>query len=219
VRVVGGVAKDRLQDLTIIVPVLNEEKAIGFVLDELMETGVPRENIVVVDGGSTDGTVEIARSKGVRVVFQKGRGKADAVKTGLEQVKTPYVLVIDGDGTYPAEYIPKLLETAWRNKCDLVIGVRRFGREAQKLIFRLGNRIITTIFDILFGVKLRDVLSGMYLARTEHLKEVEFEMRGFSVESEIVSHFVNMGYKVCEEPIGYRPRIDPKSKTLRGLKL
>lgn len=204
-----------LHQVTALIPVLNEEKAVGIVLDEVIKAGVPRENIVVVDGGSTDRTVEIAKSKNVLVVLQEGKGKADAIKTGLRYVKTPYVIVMDGDGTYPAEYIPRLLRQAEDQGCDLVIGVRRYGKEAQKLVFKIGNRIITFFFNILFGVRLHDVLSGMYLARTAKLREISFEMKGFSVESEIVSHFINMGYTVCEEPIEYRPRVDPRSKKLR----
>lgn len=211
-----------LSSVTVVIPVYEEEKAIGFVLDEVISTGVLRENIVVVDGGSNDRTVEIAKSRGVTVVFQSGRGKADAVRTGLELVKTPYVLVMDGDGTYPAMYIPKLLEVARKRGCDLVVGVRVYGKESQKPLFRFGNKILTALFNMLFGVNVKDVLSGMYLVKTERLREVDFEMNGFSVESEIVAHFANLGYKICEEPIEYRPRIDPKGKKLRvfhGLKI
>ena len=204
-----------LADVTVIVPVYQEEKAVGFVLNEIISTGLHQENIIVVDGGSKDRTVEIAKSIGVTVVFQRGKGKADAVKTGLELVKTPYLLVMDGDGTYPAKYIPRLLELAKKSDCDLVIGVRVYGKESQRFLFRLGNKILTTFFNMLFGVKLKDVLSGMYLAKTEKMKEIGFEMKGFSVEAETVAHFANLGYKICEEPIEYRPRIDPRGKKLR----
>lgn len=203
-----------LRELSVIIPVRNEEKAIGFVLDEILSLGIFPKNVVVVDGGSTDKTAEIARSRGVVVVAQDGKGKADAIKTGLKYISTPYVLVIDGDGTYPVEYVPRLLATAKLDNCDLVIGVRLQGRESQKFIFKLGNRILTTFFNILFGVKLRDILSGMYLAKSDKLRKVDFEMKGFSVESEIVAHFASLS-SVCEEIIEYRPRIDPNAKKLK----
>ncbi|RLE47404.1 MAG: glycosyl transferase, partial [Candidatus Methanomethylicota archaeon] len=69
-----------LSDVTVVIPTLNEAEAIGRVIDEVLSVGVPRENILVVDGGSTDGTVDIARSKGVKVVKQRGKGKANALK-------------------------------------------------------------------------------------------------------------------------------------------
>lgn len=202
-----------LQELSVIVPVRNEEKAVGFVLDEILSLGISPKNVVVVDGGSTDKTVEIAKSRGVLVVAQEGKGKADAIKTGLKYTSTPYVLVIDGDGTYPAKYIPKLLATAKSNDCDIAIGVRLQGKESQKFIFKLGNKVLTLFFNLLFGVKLRDVLSGMYLAKSDKLRRVDFEMKGFSVESEVVAHFASLG-SVCEEVVEYRSRIDPKAKKL-----
>jgi dolichol-phosphate mannosyltransferase len=203
-----------LHDVGVVIPVLNEEKAIGVVIDEVINAGVPLENIVVVDGGSTDRTVEIARSKGVKVVNQEGKGKALAIKTGLRHVTTPYVLVMDGDGTYPASAIPALYKAIRERDCDLVIGARLMGKESQRFLFRLGNKILTFFFNALFGTSLRDVLSGMYIAKTERMRELGFEMMGFSIEAEIAAHFANLG-RVCEEVIEYRPRIDPSAKKLR----
>jgi dolichol-phosphate mannosyltransferase len=205
---------ENLRDVGVVIPVLNEEKAIGVVIDEVINAGVPLENIVVVDGGSTDRTVEIAKSKGVKVVNQEGKGKALAIKTGLRHVTTPHVLVMDGDGTYPASAIPALYKAIRERDCDLVIGARLMGRESQRLLFRLGNKILTFFFNALFGTSLRDVLSGMYIAKTERMRELGFEMMGFSIEAEIVAHFANLG-RVCEEVIEYKPRIDPSAKKLR----
>jgi glycosyltransferase involved in cell wall biosynthesis len=110
---------DRLSDLlTVIVPVKNEAEAIGPVIDELLKVGVPRDKIIVVDGHSDDGTREIAASKGVIVVEQDGDGKADAVRKGVELAKTPYVLVMDGDYTYPARHVWELLKKALERRCD-----------------------------------------------------------------------------------------------------
>lgn len=206
--------QDTLEDITVIVPVLNEEKSIGLVIDELLSIGIRKENILVVDGGSFDKTFEIAMSRGVRVVHQEGQGKAMAIATGLKYVGTPYVVVMDGDYTYPASYIPRLLSLAKSRNCDLVIGARTLSKRSQSLIFKLGNKMLTLMFNLLYGVRVKDVLSGMYLARRDKLLEVGFEMKGFSIEVEIVSHFANLA-TVCEEPIEYRPRIDPSAKKLR----
>ena len=84
--------------LTIVLLTLNEEEAIGTVIDELKHEGY--ENILVVDGYSTDFTVKIAKEKGAKVVLQKGKGKTGAIKTAIELAKTPYILVMDADGTY-----------------------------------------------------------------------------------------------------------------------
>jgi glycosyltransferase involved in cell wall biosynthesis len=109
-------------DVTILIPTLNEEEAIGPVLDEILSLGVPRERILVVDGHSRDKTVQIASSKGVRVVEQEGWGKADALKTAARMIPTRYVLVMDGDYTYPAKYIPTLLSIARRGVIIEAVG-------------------------------------------------------------------------------------------------
>ena len=85
-------------DLTVVVPVLNEEKGVGLVLEGLAEEGY--DNVLVVDGHSTDNTVRVASSNGVKVIVQDGLGKAGAIRTAIENVDTPYLAVMDGDCTY-----------------------------------------------------------------------------------------------------------------------
>ncbi len=198
------------RDVTVVIPTLNEAEAIGRVIDEVLAVGVAPENILVVDGGSTDGTVEIARSKGVKVVMQEGEGKADAVKTAVKLVETSYVLFMDGDYTYPAKHIPELLKELVKG-ADLVIGWRRYVEPgAQTLTYRVGNKLLTTTFNLLFGTKLHDVLSGMYAIRLDVLREIFFESRGFSVEAEIVAHVAGTGGRIVEVPIAYRRRLGKK---------
>ncbi|WP_236698215.1 glycosyltransferase family 2 protein [Pyrodictium occultum] len=209
-----------MRGLTVLIPVLDEAEAIGRVIDEVVSAGVPRENILVVDGGSRDGTVEIARARGVRVVRQEGRGKAMAVKTGLRHVSTPYVLVMDGDYTYPAEYIPVLYRVLVEGGYDLVIGARVPERGAQSLVYRVGNALLTRLFNLLFGTRLSDVLSGMYAARTRRLRELGFEMQGFSIESEIAAHVASTTGRIAEVPIRYRRRLGRKKlRVLHGLSI
>ena len=202
-------------DLTVLIPVLNEAEAIGNVLDEVLSEGVDPGNILVVDGGSTDGTVDIARSKGVRVIGQIGKGKADAVKSALTHIKTRYVLLMDGDYTYPAMYIKDLCR-AKEDGVDEVIGRRiPVGEKTQGPLYRLGNWILTKTFNLLFGTKLKDVLSGMYLLDKEVLEEMEFKSSGFGIESEIAAHVASTGGEIVEVPIEYRERRGEKKLGVR----
>lgn len=204
-----------LSQVTVVIPVLNESKSIGMVLKELFETGIPLENILVVDGHSNDGTDVIAREMGVKVVYQDGDGKADAVKKGLSLVKTKYAVIMDGDYTYPAKYIPQLLGEAVGKKCIEVIGARIYGRENIPFINRIGNRLITAIFNLLYGTSLRDVLSGMYLVDMDQVKDMLYESRRFSIEIEIASHIAGNSLEICEIPIEYRKRIGDKKLKVR----
>ncbi len=198
---------DIRKDVSVLVPVLNEKEAIGDVIDEILSIGVPKERIIVVDGGSTDGTPDIAKSKGVIVVRQFGKGKADAVRTGLELVDTEYVVVIDGDYSYPARYIRDMLDKICSDiRYDEVIGARVRGRENIPLMNRFGNWFLTRVFNLLFNTNLRDVLSGLYLVRTKTLSSALFETRGFSVEVEIAAHVASVGGEIGEVEIEYRRR-------------
>lgn len=205
----------RPPSFVVVIPVLNEEEGIGKTIDDLLSAGISRDNILVVDGGSVDRTVEESRSRGVRVIEQEGRGKADAIKTSLKHVDSEYIVVMDGDYTYPAKHVWDLLEKACEGY-DLVIGARRRLEEgSQSLLYRFGNWAITKIFNVLYGTSLSDVLSGMYCAKRELLDELEFEFRGFSVESEIASHAVSTGRRVAEVPIEYRKRLGKKKLHVR----
>ncbi|GAB6945364.1 hypothetical protein JCM14467A_21460 [Vulcanisaeta sp. JCM 14467] len=196
--------------MTVVVPTLNEVEGIGLVLDELLGIGVPRERILVVDGGSTDGTVDVVRRYGVRVVRQEGRGKADAIWTALKHVNTPYMLVMDGDYSYPAKYVPVLIEEITSTGADEVIGIRVPQPGSQGFVYRLGNRLLTWAFNLLFSTRLHDVLSGMYIIRTESLRDAVMEVGDFSIEAQIVAHMVSTGKTVREVPIEYRPRVGRK---------
>jgi dolichol-phosphate mannosyltransferase len=201
----------------VVIPTLNEAKAIGLVLDEVLSLGVSRDSIVVVDGGSTDGTREAVISRGVKLIDQEGRGKVGAIKTVAKLANgVDYVVFLDGDYTYPAKYIPVLVREACSNGYDLVIGARKVLEPgAQSFLYGLGNKLLTKAFNLLFGTRLSDVLSGMYVVRAEVLKELGFESKGFGIESEIVAHIVSQGYRVQEVPIEYRRRVDEEGKKLR----
>lgn len=196
------------EDVTVVLPVLNEEEGVSVVIDELLENGY--RNILVVDGYSTDMTVQAARQKGVSVVEQHGKGKTGAIRTAIEHVSTPYMLVMDGDFTYDAANIQRFLNHA--DGYDEIVGAR--SPENIRLLHRFGNWLISKLFNALFGTALSDVCSGMYLLNSESAKQMVFRSRGFSAEVEALAQMAMEG-KVTEVPIDYRKRIgEPKLSTL-----
>jgi len=194
------VSKDQF---TVIIPTLNEEEAIGFVLEELKQYGY--NNILVIDGYSTDKTVQIARNNGVRVEFQHGRGKTGVLKTAIEHVETPYILMMDGDATYDPACIERLL--AYADRYDQVIGYRVEGRSNIPRLHRLGNWVITKVFNILMDTRLSDVCSGMWIIKMETARQLELDSSGFALEVEVISQTRE---NITEVPIKYRSRIGKK---------
>jgi len=192
-----AISKDMV---TVVVPTFNEEKAIGLVLDEVRAAGY--ENVLVVDGYSVDATVKLAESRRVQVVQQNGQGKTGAVRTAVDFVKTPYMLVMDGDYTYCAKDIERFLNHGGRYVH--VVGAR--DKASMAWVHRVGNWMITRTFNLLLGAGLSDVCSGMYLLRTDVAKELELQSKGFRTEVEVIAQTVMHG-NVTEVPVGYRPRV------------
>jgi glycosyltransferase involved in cell wall biosynthesis len=189
------------ENLTIVIPVKNEELAISLVIDELIQEGYG--NILVVDGYSADDTLKIIEAKkGVTVIQQHGKGKTGAVKTAIENVSTPYMLILDGDYTYQAKDIQRFINHGVNYA--QVIGVR--DPKNIGLIHRFGNRVITKAFNLLMGTHLSDICSGMYLLRTDIAQNIELGSKNFATEVEIAAQTV-IDYKVTEVPIGYRRRL------------
>ena len=195
----GFVTPDQV---TVIIPVLNEREAIGGVLDDLKSQGF--DNVIVVDGYSDDGTLDIAREKGAIVLQQHGPGKAGALVTAFDATATPFLVVMDGDSTYKAADIHRLLIHA--GEFDEVIGARTKGRENIPSLNRLGNWLISKAFKLLLGEPITDVLSGMYLLRTEAVREVQITSTSFDVEVEIASSIASSG-RITQVPIGYGERL------------
>jgi len=197
-------------NLTIVVPVLNEEKGVGAVIDDIYQNGY--QNVLVVDGYSSDKTVQAANQKGAAVITQHGRGKSGAIKTALEHVSTPYLLVMDGDYTYDAADIHRFLNHA--RDYDEIVGARHATHISR--LHRLGNRGITWIFNVLFGTTLSDVCSGMYLLKSKSCNHLTLQTKGFSIEVEILAQMSTQG-RVTEVPINYRKRIgDAKLTTWKA---
>jgi dolichol-phosphate mannosyltransferase len=189
-------------DVTVIIPTLNEEEAISKVLNDVLTNGY--NNVLVIDGFSNDNTVSIAKKHGVKVVEQKGVGKTGAVKMALELVTTPYFVLMDGDCTYRTKDIEQFFPLM--KKRQLVIGSRASGRENISHLNRFGNWVINKIFNFFFDTNLSDVCSGLYILETEFARNIPFKTEGFDVEVEIAAYTARNGV-IGETCIDYYPRL------------
>jgi len=196
-------------DVAVVVATLNEEVGVGPTLEEVKKV-LDNPYVLVVDGNSVDETVRIAKDLGSDVLFQEGKGKGQAMSQGVRQLNgdTRYVVFTDADFTYPAEYIPKMIEVLENDdEIGMVIG-NRFDKEhnfeePMKKTFYIGNKFLAFAQRILNGVNLHDPLSGLRVVRSEILKDWKPRSKGFDIEAELNHHIKRRGYQTFEIPIGY----------------
>jgi glycosyltransferase involved in cell wall biosynthesis len=209
------------RNICIILPTLNEELAIGNVLEEIPHEALEgmgcQVDVIVVDGRSTDQTMQIARDKGARIIIEPREGKGRAIRTALEETKADFIFMLDGDYTYPATYLPSMIEIL--KDCPVVIGSRLKGRREQGALSRLnfiGNYILTWLANALYRTRISDLCTGYWGFRAEVIQNLKLRSEGFQLEAELLTQISKRGYKIGEVPILYRTR-QGKAK-LSGLK-
>ena len=216
-----------MQKVSIILPALNEEETIGKVIDEIprkdMEKKGYQVEIVVVDNGSSDRTKLIASRRGVMVVTELKRGKACAVKKGFETTDGDFVFILDADYTYPATYIPQMLELL-EGKYDVVIGSRLKGKIEKEAMSRLnfvGNYLLALMASILYRTKISDLCTGYWGLKREVIENMKIDGVGFEIEVNMFTEIAKKDYHIGEISIHYRRRVNPsKLNSLRdGFKI
>ncbi len=204
----------------LIVAALNEEEGIGATLREFKGV-MGNLPILVVDGNSQDKTVEVAKDLGADLVFQDGFGKGDAIAKGISLIddKTKYVVLTDADYTYPAEYVPGMIEVLERNpEVGMVCGNRFGGKTEGKSFnrqFYFGNKMLAFAHNFLIGATLDDPLTGLRVVKAEILKNWKIKSKGFDIEVELNSQVLKQGYLIVEIPIKYRARLGEKKLKVR----
>jgi len=204
----------------VVIAALNEEEGIGLTISELIKT-LNNPRILVVDGRSTDRTVEVARSMGAEIVFQDGLGKGDALAKAIKHSdpEADYVVITDADYTYPAEYVPQMIRILERNPDVGMVCGNRFNtdfplNEMHDVLY-FGNRMIAFLHNLLNGVALADPLTGLRVVRAEILRSWKVKSKGFDVEVELNHQVEREGFGIAEIPIQYRERLGEKKLGIR----
>ena len=191
--------------ISVVIPCYNEEGGIGSVIPTLPDF---IDEIVVVDNNSTDRTAEIAESLGARVVFEKKQGYGNAYKAGLPAAEGDIIVTMDGDGTYPAHAISYLLDTLFIDDLDFVSAARipvQWIHSLNMIKRYFGNLGLSLATLLLFGIRLRDSQSGMWVFKRDVLDKVqvvsdgmpfseEFKIRAFDCD-DIVAREVPVQFK------------------------
>jgi dolichol-phosphate mannosyltransferase len=205
-------------DVCILIPTLNEAATIGQLIKDFKKEGF--FNILVIDGNSKDGTSDIARAEGAEVILQTGKGKGQAMIQAFGILESPYIVMIDGDGTYLAKDAHSMLEPILEGRAEHVIGNRleKYSPGAFTRLNLIGNRLINLFFDIAYVVTLKDILSGYRAFTLESVKELELNKTGFEIETEISVECILKKQRVEEVPITYLPRNEKGATKLNPIK-
>ena len=193
------------EDVCIFIPTLNESRTIVQIIDEFRSLGF--SDILVIDGHSKDGTVEIARERRVNVVLQTGKGKGQAVIQSFDLIDSEYVIMIDGDGTYLPSEVYLLLD-ALEKGAGHVIG-NRFANPGKGAFTRLnsiGNKLLNKLFGFAYGEWLDDILSGYRGFTKDTIQKMALTQKGFEIETEITVECVRNEIDIKVVPITYLPR-------------
>jgi dolichol-phosphate mannosyltransferase len=211
--------------LVVVVPTYNEEEGIAPTLCELKQV-LNEPHLVVVDGKSSDRTLELAKDLGAEVLLQEGKGKGNAISQGLAHINgaASYVVFIDADYTYPAKHIKEMVNVLDLNPdVGMVLGDRfssLYKHESDRNKFYVGNRILGFAQRVFNGIKLNDPYSGLRIIRSELLNHWKPKSQGFDIEAELNHHVGRSGYRIVELPIRYRKRLGQKKLGFRdGLKI
>ncbi len=199
--------------LSVVIPVYNERATLREIMGrvEAVDLGFPKE-VIVVDDFSTDGTREILQGleqPGVRVLFQdRNRGKGAALRRGFAEAQGDIVLVQDADLEYdPAEY-PQLLAPILDGRADAVYGSRFLGGPHRVLLYwhSLGNRILTTLTNMVSNLNLTDMETCFKVFRRDVLQKLRLKSDRFGFEPEVTIKLAKLRARIYEVPISYAGR-------------
>jgi dolichol-phosphate mannosyltransferase len=188
---------------SIVVPAQNEEETIA---DILCAARNMTDDLVVIDGHSSDRTAEIAEQYGARVVWDNGLGKGDAVRVGLAEARYPITVFVDADGSHDPNDIPKLIDPILSGEADLVMGSRMLGGSDElfgsisEVIRLIGSLIISLSINYRYGLRLTDYQNGFRAIRTEVGRQIGLKSKITTIEQEMAMKCLKNGFRVTEVP-------------------
>ncbi|WP_308911445.1 glycosyltransferase family 2 protein [Pseudokordiimonas caeni] len=192
--------------IAVMAPCLNEEAAIGKVVADFRRE-LPDATIYVFDNRSDDRTREVAAEAGAVVHKVYKRGKGNVVRRMFREVDADIYIMIDGDATYDAPSVHKLLEVFESERADMVCGARVSEEEAAyRFGHRFGNRMLTGLVASVFGADLRDMLTGYRVMSRPFVKSFPALSQGFEIETELTIHAMELDLKVIEVDTPYVER-------------
>jgi len=207
--------------VTFLIPAYNEAATIEEVLDRIEELPL-RKQIVCIDDGSYDGTLDILKARAEQtqnmvVLSQRNRGKGAAIRTGIPYIAGDIAVIQDADMEYDPAEVPRLIEPIRRGVADVVYGSRLSGGQPQRAYMfwhLVGNKFLTLTTNVLFNTTLSDMETGYKAFRAEVLSSLDLHQDSFAIEPEITAKICKQKLRIYEMPISYYGRTYEEGKKI-----
>ena len=212
--------------IAVIIPCYNEALTIGKVIDDF-RSELPEATVYVYDNNSTDGTAEIARTRGAIVKYEPRQGKGNVCRQMFRDIDADCYLMVDGDDTYPAETARSLCAPILAGEADMVVGDRlsngTYAQQNARAFHGFGNDLVRAMIRWIYGYGFEDVMTGYRAMSRPFVKTFPVLSEGFQIETELSIHAVDRRWRIADVPVEYRNRPEgsvSKLNTVRdGLKV
>ena len=193
----------------VLIPCYNEELTIEKVVKDFKRE-LPEADIYVYDNNSKDKTAELAEKAGAIVRRENRQGKGNVVRTMFREIEADIYVMVDGDDTYPADFVHELIKPIKNNEADMVIGDRlsngTYQQEIKKNFHEFGNNLVRGAINLLFNNKLKDIMTGYRVFSRMFVKNMPVMSPNFELETEMTLFALDKKFRIKEIPIVFRER-------------
>lgn len=206
-----------MEKIAVLIPCYNEELTIEKVIKDFRKE-LPEADIYVYNNNSKDKTKEIAIKSGAIVVDEYKQGKGNVVRSQFRDIEADIYVMVDGDDTYPAEFVHQLIEPVRNGQADMTIGDRlsngTYQKENKRPFHEFGNNLVKKAINVLFDTKLKDIMTGYRVFNKRFVKNMPVLSPKFEIETEMSLYALDKKYIIKEIPIVYRDRPEGISSKL-----
>ena len=206
-----------MEKIAVLIPCYNEELTIEKVIKDFRKE-LPEADIYVYNNNSKDRTKEIAIKNGAIVVDEYKQGKGNVVRSQFRDIEADIYVMVDGDDTYPAEFVHQLIEPVRNGQADMTIGDRlsngTYQKENKRPFHEFGNNLVKKAINVLFDTKLKDIMTGYRVFNKRFVKNMPVLSPKFEIETEMSLHALDKKFIIKEIPIVYRDRPEGSSSKL-----
>lgn len=206
-----------MEKIAVLIPCYNEELTIEKVIKDFRKE-LPEADIYVYNNNSKDKTKEIAIKNGAIVVDEYKQGKGNVVRSQFRDIEADIYVMVDGDDTYPAEFVHQLIEPVRNGQADMTIGDRlsngTYQKENKRPFHEFGNNLVKKAINVLFDTKLKDIMIGYRVFNKRFVKNMPVLSPKFEIETEMSLYALDKKYIIKEIPIVYRDRPEGSSSKL-----